>query len=63
MEVYHLFLVDHTLILYDATKEHMEYLGWAIMWFEAILGLKINMEKSELILISGSPIQKILLRF
>ena len=27
----------------------MTYLYWLLMWFEALLGLKINLEKSELI--------------
>ena len=29
----------------------MTYLSWLLMWFEAILGLKINLTKSELILL------------
>ena len=29
----------------------MTYLSWLLMWFEACLGLKINLEKSELILV------------
>ena len=27
----------------------MPYLSWLLMWFEAYLGLRINLEKSELI--------------
>ena len=27
----------------------MPYLSWLLMWFETILGLKINLDKSELI--------------
>ena len=29
-------------------KDHLEYLSWSFMLFEAIWGLKINMERSEL---------------
>ena len=29
----------------------MTYLSWLLMWFEAYSGLKINLEKSELILV------------
>nr|CAN80513.1 hypothetical protein VITISV_026067 [Vitis vinifera] len=45
----HAFVVDDTLILCDANKENLEYLCWVFMWFEVILGLKINLEKKELI--------------
>ena len=49
VEVSHLFFVDDTLIFCDASKESLEYLSWVFLWFEACSGLKINMEKSELI--------------
>ena len=39
------------MILCDFNKEHLEFLGWALMWFEAISSLKINWDKSELILV------------
>ena len=31
----------------------MTYLSWLFMWFEAYSGLRINLEKSELILVGG----------
>ena len=40
--------VSH-LLFGDSNKEHLEVLSWAFMWFKAIFGLKINMDKSELI--------------
>ncbi|RVX01666.1 hypothetical protein CK203_024418 [Vitis vinifera] len=43
--------LDDTLILCDASKEDLEYMSWIFTWFEAISGLKINLEKSELILV------------
>ena len=49
VEVSHLLFVDDTLILCVANKENLEYLCWVFMWFEVILGLKINLEKKELI--------------
>ena len=49
MDVSHLLFVDNTLIFCDASKENLEYLSWVFMWFEVLLGLKINLEKSELI--------------
>ena len=29
------------------------YLSWILMWFEAMLGLRINLDKSELILVGS----------
>lgn len=43
MEVSHLLFANDSLIL----KEKMEYLSWIVMWFDTILGLKNNLEKSE----------------
>ncbi|RVW73596.1 hypothetical protein CK203_056989 [Vitis vinifera] len=46
MEVFSCFLkraVD------GASQDHLTYLSWLLMWFEAMLGLRINLEKSELI--------------
>ena len=49
MDMSHLLFANNTLILHDTNKEHREHLSWAFIWFKAILGLKINLEKSELI--------------
>lgn len=46
----HLLLDDDVLILYDVSKEKMKYLRWIFMWFEAISGLMINLEKSSFLL-------------
>lgn len=51
MEVSHLLFADDMLILCDASKEHKEHLSWVLIWFETILGLKINLEKSKLIIV------------
>ena len=48
-EVSQLLFVDDTIILCDVCKEKLEHLSWALIWFGAISGLKINLEKSELI--------------
>ena len=37
------------LIFCEANKEQLKYLSWILMWFEALSGLKINLNKSEII--------------
>ena len=51
--VSHLLFSNDTLIFSDSNKEHLEALSWSFMWFEMISGLKINLDKSELILVGG----------
>ena len=46
---------NDTLVFYDASKEHLEVLRWAFMWFEAVFELKINLHKSELIHVGKAP--------
>ena len=43
---------DDTLVFCEESLDQMTYLSWLLMWFEACSGLKINLEKSELILMS-----------
>ena len=49
LEISHLLFVDDILIFCETTFSQMTYLSWLLMWFEAILSLKINLDKSELI--------------
>ena len=35
----------------QASQDQLTYLSWLLMWFEAVSGLRINLEKSELILV------------
>ena len=51
LEVSHLLFVDDTLVFCDAFSDQKTYLSWLLMWFETISGLKINLTKSELILV------------
>ena len=40
---------DDTLIFCGASKDQLKYLSWILMWFEALSGLRINLNKSEII--------------
>ena len=40
---------DDTLVFCQASQDNLTYLSWLLMWFEAVSGLRINLEKSELI--------------
>ena len=45
----HLLFADDTLIFCEANSDQLRYLSWVFMWFEALFGLKVNMDKSEII--------------
>ena len=49
VQVSHLMFADDTLVFCGASKELLLYLSWILMWFEAMSGLRINLDKSELI--------------
>ena len=51
VDVSHLLFADDTLIFCKTSKDQMTHLCWLLIWFEAILGLKINLDKSELYLV------------
>ena len=41
--------VEDTLVFCEATASQVTYLSWLLMWFKTISGLKINLDKSEVI--------------
>ncbi|RVW40176.1 LINE-1 retrotransposable element ORF2 protein [Vitis vinifera] len=45
----HLLFADDTLVFCKPSQDQLTYLSWLLMWFEAASGLRINLEKSELI--------------
>ena len=48
----HLLYDDDTALFYEANSKQLMYLGWTLIWFEVISGLKINLSKSEILLMS-----------
>ncbi|RVW90151.1 Transposon TX1 uncharacterized 149 kDa protein [Vitis vinifera] len=50
-DLIHLLFADDTLLFCKADSGQLRYLSWVLLWFEAISGLKVNRDKSEVILI------------
>ena len=49
MIISHLLYADHTILFCELRRDQMAYLSWLLMWFKAISGLKINLNKSKII--------------
>ena len=48
VKISHLIFADDTLIFCKTNEDQITFLSWLLMWFEAISGLKVNLDKSEL---------------
>ena len=53
VEVSHLLYADDTLLFCKDNPDQLACLRWILMWFEALSGLKINLNKSEIFPIGG----------
>ena len=51
MQISHLLFADNTLVFHEESSDQMTYLSWLLMWFAACSSLRINLEKSEMILV------------
>ena len=49
VEITHLLFADDTLVFCEPSTDQVSYLSWLLMWFEAMSGLKVNLDKSEII--------------
>ena len=45
--------VDDTLIFCEVNSDRLRYLSWVFIWFEALFGLKVNLDKNEVIHVGG----------
>ena len=49
MKITHMLFADDTLVFCNNFEEKMLYLNWILLCFEAMSGLKVNMEKSVIL--------------
>ena len=53
MVVSHLLYVNNTLLFCGVDQEQPAHLSWLLMWFEISSGLRIKLNKSEIILVGS----------
>jgi hypothetical protein len=58
LEISHLLFADDTLIMCNATSDQIHNLGHILLCFEAILGLKVNLRKFELVAVGEVPLKE-----
>ena len=49
MNISHLLFADNTLVFYKDFEEQMVFLSWILLCFEALSGLRVNLEKSVIL--------------
>ena len=49
----HPLYADDTLLFCKASPDQLTHLGWILMWFKALSGLKTTLDKSEILQIGG----------
>ena len=56
IQISHLLFVDDILVFCEASQDQMAYLSWLLTWFEAISRLRINLNKTEILLMGRERI-------
>ena len=49
LQINHLLFANDSLVFCSDLRDQLAYLNWILLWFEAIFGLKINLEKSTIL--------------
>ena len=53
VSVSHLLFADDTLLFCEDNRDQLIFWKWVVICFEVVLGLKINLQKSEIIPVGG----------
>ncbi|RVW17454.1 Transposon TX1 uncharacterized 149 kDa protein [Vitis vinifera] len=54
-----LLFADDTLVFYKASRDHLTYLSWLLMWFEAVSGLVGSLPSTYLGMPLGAPFKSV----
>jgi hypothetical protein len=55
VSIYHLLFVDDSILFCDADSQQLMYIRLVLTFFEAVIGLRVNMNKSEMVLVGDVP--------
>ena len=53
LKITHILFADDIILFCDALREHLLYIRMVLIFFEAIMDLRVNSGKSEIVLVCG----------